>query len=92
MELNKLIQVLGKYPNVHVNLEAHTDNNGSDLYNDDLSMRRAKSVQEYLESYSVASKRITAKGFGERKPIAPNDTEEGRASNRRVQFRLELIK
>ncbi len=55
-------------------------------------MRRAKSVQEYLESYSVASKRITAKGFGERKPIAPNDTEESRASNRRVQFRLELIK
>ena len=92
LELNKLIQVLDKYPNVHVNLEAHTDNNGDDLYNDDLSMRRAKSVQEYLESYSVASKRITAKGFGERKPIAPNDTEEGRASNRRVQFRLELIK
>lgn len=92
LELNKLIQVLDKYPNVHVNLEAHTDNNGSDLYNDDLSMRRAKSVQEYLESYSVASKRIIAKGFGERKPIAPNDTEESRASNRRVQFRLELIK
>lgn len=92
LELNKLIQVLGKYPNVHVNLEAHTDNNGNDLYNDDLSMRRAKSVQQYLESKSITSKRITAKGFGERKPIAPNDTEEGRASNRRVQFRLELKK
>ena len=92
LELDKLIQILNKYPNIFVILEAHTDNIGSDKYNDDLSLRRAKAVQQYVVSKSIAAKRITEKGFGKRKPIASNDTEEGRAANRRVQFRLALKK
>lgn len=92
LELDKLIQILNKYPNIHVILEAHTDNIGSDKYNDDLSLRRAKAVQQYLVTNSIAAKRITEKGFGKRKPVSTNDTEEGRAANRRVQFRLELKK
>lgn len=92
LELDKLIQILNKYPNIHVILEAHTDNIGSDKYNDDLSLRRAKAVQQYLVTNSIAAKRITEKGFGKRKPVSSNDTEEGRAANRRVQFRLELKK
>jgi|GEM_PF-3359066 len=92
LELDKLIQILNKYPNINVILEAHTDNIGSDKYNDDLSLRRAKAVQQYLVTNSISAKRIIEKGFGKRKPVSSNDTEEGRASNRRVQFRLELKK
>ena len=91
-ELNKLIDVLNKYPTVNVVLEAHTDNIGSDKFNDDLSLRRANAVQQYLVTNSIAPNRITEKGFGKRKPVSSNETEEGRALNRRVQFRLELKK
>jgi outer membrane protein OmpA-like peptidoglycan-associated protein len=91
-ELNKLIEVLNKYPSVNVVLEAHTDNIGSDKYNDDLSLRRANAVQVYLVSKAISPNRITEVGFGKRKPISSNDTEEGRALNRRVQFRLETKK
>lgn len=92
LELDKLIRILNTYPNIHVNLEAHTDNVGNVRYNDDLSLRRARSVSQYLVRKSISADRITEKGYGERKPIASNDTEPGRATNRRVQFRLELKK
>lgn len=90
LELNKLIEILTKFSTLFVTIEAHTDNLGSDKYNNDLSNRRAISVREYLESEGIQSTRITEIGYGKKNPIASNETEEGRSLNRRVQFRLEL--
>jgi len=92
LELDKLIQVLNENQQINVILEAHTDNIGSDSFNSELSLLRAKSVSQYLVKKSISSDRITEMGFGEKKPIAPNDTDSGRAANRRVQFHFELKK
>jgi outer membrane protein OmpA-like peptidoglycan-associated protein len=73
-------------------IEGHTDSDGSDEYNRDLSDRRAKSVMRYLiETGGVADKRLSAKGFGESVPVATNATEEGKAENRRVEFKITNI-
>ncbi|MCX7877207.1 MAG: OmpA family protein [Ignavibacteria bacterium] len=71
-----------------VEINAHTDNIGSDKYNQDLSEKRASSVVEYLVSLGINSERLISRGFGESQPVADNSTEEGRALNRRVEFRL----
>jgi len=67
-------------------IEGHTDADGSDKYNLKLSDGRAKSVMEYLTSHGVDAGRLSAKGFGETKPIANNETPEGKETNRRVEF------
>ena len=65
----------------------HTDNTGSKQYNQQLSEDRAKSVENYLlTQHGIQSKRIVVKGFGDTKPIAPNDSDDGRLKNRRVEF------
>ena len=69
-------------------IEGHTDADGKDQYNLDLSDRRAKSVRAYLIDKGVADERLQAEGFGETKPIAENATEDGKAQNRRVEFRI----
>jgi large repetitive protein len=69
-------------------IEGHTDADGSDEYNRDLSDRRAKSVRAYLVDKGVPAERLQAKGFGESQPIADNATEEGKAQNRRVEFKI----
>ncbi len=69
-------------------IEGHTDADGNDGYNLDLSDRRAKAVMAYLGQAGVESGRLQAKGFGESQPIADNTTEEGKAQNRRVEFRI----
>jgi len=69
--------------------EGHTDSRGSDEYNMALSRRRAGSVKNYLVRSGVAASRIRTEGFGESKPVASNDTEDGRAQNRRVELHLE---
>ncbi|MNH40347.1 Outer membrane porin F precursor [compost metagenome] len=66
----------------------HTDSVGSDAYNQALSERRASSVAEYLLSQGVAPNKITSEGKGESQPIADNETEEGRAKNRRVELHI----
>jgi outer membrane protein OmpA-like peptidoglycan-associated protein len=86
--LEKLVQVLNKYPDTNIEIHGHTDDVGSDKYNQKLSVRRSKTVAEYLESKKIDSKRLTPKGFGEEKPVAPNDTGENRAKNRRVEFAI----
>lgn len=85
-ELNRVVDFLNTNPNVSIELSGHTDNIGGDAINLKLSDDRAKAVVEYLTSKGITSSRLTAKGYGETKPIATNDTEEGRALNRRVEF------
>lgn len=87
-ELQKLIRLLDEYPSIRVEIGAHTDAEGSDAYNVDLSERRARSVVGYLVSEGIEPNRLLSRGYGESTPIATNETEEGRALNRRVEFRL----
>lgn len=73
---------------VSIKVVGHTDSVGSDAYNQALSERRASSVAEYLLSQGVAPNKITSEGKGESQPIADNETEEGRAKNRRVELHI----
>jgi outer membrane protein OmpA-like peptidoglycan-associated protein len=84
--LDKLINVLNKYPDTDIEIIGHTDNKGTDDYNQGLSQRRANSVSAYLKNHGITSSRVSTKGMGESDPIASNETEEGRAQNRRVEF------
>ena len=74
--------------NLKIELGGHTDNQGSEEYNQKLSLDRAKTVYEYLITKGISSNRLTYKGYGKTKPIATNDTEEGRAENRRTEFKI----
>jgi outer membrane protein OmpA-like peptidoglycan-associated protein len=75
-------------PDMRVEVAGHTDNIGSDAYNQKLSERRAQAVVDYLVSTGVDPKRLKAVGYGKTKPIASNATEEGRAQNRRVELQI----
>lgn len=88
-ELDKLVQVLNKYPSMVIMAKAHTDNRGSDAYNLALSDRRAKSTVQYVLSKGIARDRISGKGYGETEPKADcgeGCTEEQHAQNRRSEF------
>lgn len=85
--LNDVVEVMKRNPQVTlVEVQGHTDIRGSDEYNMKLSQRRAQAVKDYLISKGIASSRLTAKGYGFRKPIASNKTKEGMSQNRRVEF------
>ena len=71
-----------------IEIGGHTDGKGSDSYNKRLSENRAKAVVEYLVSKGVNINRLKYMGYGKSMPVAPNDTEEGRAMNRRVEFKI----
>jgi outer membrane protein OmpA-like peptidoglycan-associated protein len=83
--LDSLIIFLQKFPKVHLGISGHTDDVGTDEYNLDLSERRAKSVQSFLESKGIPMERLRSRGFGESRPVADNTTEAGRQGNRRVE-------
>lgn len=85
-ELQRVAKFLKANPNYQVEIAGHTDNTADDKYNMDLSTRRANSVVDYLVRNDVDRSRLTAKGYGETMPVSPNDTEDGRAENRRVEF------
>ena len=89
-ELDRVVEVLKINTKLKFEISAHTDNVGSDIYNLKLSEKRAKSVVEYLIDKGVSKENLIAKGYGESKPIAPNDTDENKAKNRRVE--LEILK
>jgi OOP family OmpA-OmpF porin len=74
-----------------VRIEGHTDNQGDDAHNDKLSVDRALAVKSWLVSQGIASERIIAVGFGEKRPLADNSTEDGRAQNRRTEFHIAEI-
>lgn len=83
--LNELAPTLLKYDDTDLQVLGHTDNTGTDEYNQTLSVKRAGSVDNYLTSQGVASSRMATTGYGEADPIATNETEDGRQLNRRVE-------
>lgn len=88
VELNRVVQLLKENPEIHVEIMAHTDDVGSDKYNNVLADKRAKSVVEYLIVNGINGVRLVAKGYGESMPLVANDTEENRAINRRVEMKI----
>ena len=89
--LDQVADVLRQYNQTYVDVYGHTDSTGSDSYNLDLSQRRATAVADYLTMRGVQSARLGTRGFGESQPIASNDTEAGKAANRRVEIKLVPI-
>lgn len=88
-ELNKLVQVLERNPNMKIKIESHTDNQGSDSYNLKLSERRAMSTLQYVRSKGIAADRLQSQGYGESQPkldCGANCTEDQHAINRRSEF------
>lgn len=79
--------MLQEHPDLRISIEGHTDSDGDDAFNKQLSERRAESVKAHLvEAYGIDPSRLETAGFGESKPVAPNDTPEGRQQNRRVEL------
>ncbi len=87
--MDKLADAMKKNPSLNVQIIGYTDNTGSDATNNELSIKRAQSCKQYLESKGVAASRMKALGGGSSNPIAPNDTWENKAKNRRVEFKFE---
>ncbi|MFH1052286.1 MAG: OmpA family protein [bacterium] len=87
-ELNRLIKVLDEFHNFKIEISGHTDDVGSTSYNKKLSIDRAKAVLDFLVSKGINKKLLIPKGYGKSKPLSTNQTEEGRAMNRRVEIRL----
>ena len=87
-ELKKVGGILGKYEDTQILLEGHTDDTGSDDLNMKLSERRAESVASYLKSENIPSSRLKTKWYGEAQPKFPNDSEENRVKNRRVELAI----
>lgn len=86
--LRQILAVLENNPNMKIRIEGHTDDIGSDDYNNRLSLQRAKSVKKFFENAGINSARLQAEGKGETKPVASNDSEMGRSLNRRVEIHL----
>jgi outer membrane protein OmpA-like peptidoglycan-associated protein len=88
VELNRLVDLLNKNPKMKIEIGGHTDNKGTREYNQKLSNDRAESVYTYLVQHGIDKNRLSYKGYGMDKPIDTNDTEEGRANNRRTEFKV----
>ncbi len=86
--LDEMAEVLKAHPELRVNIVGHTDNHGSDAYNQSLSERRAEAIKAYLVKRGVEGGRLTTEGRGESQPIVPNDTDENRLRNRRTEFEV----
>ncbi|GAA3260145.1 MULTISPECIES: OmpA family protein [Sphingomonas] len=90
--LDQVADILSQYKQTYIDVYGHTDSTGSAEYNQRLSEQRATSVADYLASRGVQPARIGTRGFGKSQPIASNDTEEGRAANRRVEIKIVPIR
>lgn len=87
--LNDVAAVMKQHPEVKkIRIEGHASSEGNDQYNKDLSDRRAKAVMEFLVKVGINAERMESVGFGEERPLADNETEEGREKNRRVEFNI----
>jgi outer membrane protein OmpA-like peptidoglycan-associated protein len=86
--LDQVAATLGEYNQTYIDVYGHTDSTGSDAYNQALSERRALSVADYLAGHGVQQARIATRGYGETQPVASNDTDDGRAANRRVEIKI----
>nr|WP_121273008.1 OmpA family protein [Pedobacter schmidteae] len=90
-ELNTLKELLNNNSGLHIEIQGHTDNTGSKLQNEKLSLLRAKAVYDQLIALHIAAERLTFKGYGETRPVASNDTETNRKQNRRTSFVITKI-
>ncbi len=86
--LNNLIKIAKKCPNTIITIEGHTDSTGSETYNQMLSQKRAIAVKNYLQTNGLINSKLETKGYGETKPIASNETKEGRLKNRRIELKV----
>ncbi|MFL6648215.1 MAG: OmpA family protein [Sulfurifustaceae bacterium] len=89
--MDKISDVVSRYGKTHLTIVGHTDNVGTDKYNQSLSERRAHAVSQYFGSHGVIPERLAAEGRGEKAPRASNTTAEGRRLNRRVEIYIEPI-
>ncbi len=89
--LDQIAQSLQAYPDSLIDVYGHTDSTGSDHYNQALSQRRAQTVADYLAMRGVSGSRVRSQGYGETMPVATNDTDAGRALNRRVEIKIVPI-
>jgi outer membrane protein OmpA-like peptidoglycan-associated protein len=87
-ELNRLIQFMHQYKDISVEISGHTDDVGADADNMVLSQNRARAVYDYLIAHEVKANRLRFKGYGETRPLQPNDSELHRQQNRRIEFRI----
>lgn len=87
-ELDRMVETLQRNPNLVIEIQGHTDNVGSNESNMKLSQDRAEAVRKYLLSKKINAERVSSIGYGETRPIATNETEEGKAQNRRVQMAI----
>jgi outer membrane protein OmpA-like peptidoglycan-associated protein len=91
--LGAIASILNEHSEIaRVRIEGHTDDKGTDAYNAKLSQRRAASVVKWLVKHGIAQSRLTSQGFGRSRPIDRNDTDEGRAMNRRVELHIQARK
>ena len=88
LELDRVIELMQKNPTLHIEISAHTDDMGSDTYNLKLSQNRATSAVIYLKKQGTPVARLKHVGYGKARPVVPNDSEENRAINRRVELRV----
>ena len=85
--LQDLIDLMQQYPSLKIEIRGHTDNQGAQEYNKELSLRRAESVVSHLQKYGgINTSRLNFNGYGDSQPISSNETLEGRQQNRRVEF------
>jgi len=87
-EIEKIAKFLLENPEINIEISGHTDDIGSDANNLELSLKRAQSVTDYLISLGVSKTRVKALGYGETQPLHPNDSDENRAQNRRIEFKI----
>ena len=91
-ELDRLLKLMQDVPSLQIEISGHTDNTGSASLNATLSQDRAQAVVNYLKGKGVAATRMTAMGYGSSKPVATNDTADGRQQNRRTVMRITYVK
>ena len=87
-ELDKVVKLMEANPGLKIELSAHTDDIGTDDYNDQLSSKRGESAMEYIVKKGIDRSRLTSVGYGKRRPLVPNDSDAHRAINRRVEFKV----
>ena len=88
-EIDRMAEIFNRYPDTDILIEGHTDSKGTESYNLELSRQRAASVTDYLAADGVPRQRMTTRGYGETQPVSTNETDAGRADNRRVVLSIK---
>ena len=87
-ELQEVVDFLNQNPGLKIEIGGHTDNSGTEVYNQHLSEKRAKSVADFLKDHQIPTTRVVIKGYGAKSPVKPNNSDENRQQNRRIEFKI----